>query len=453
MLGLVQYEAELEVYAPDLIIADEVHKLKNRRSAVTRRVGRYMHQHPETRFVGLSGTIMRRSLLEFAHILRWCLKDNAPIPSHYNEVEEWASALDEDVSGRPGDELGRLEPGALLQLCTADELASESPMTAARKGFRRRLVETPGVIATAGNGERVDCPIRISAVTYPMQRQTDEAFHKLRSLWLAPADDYPLTSGAEIWAHAKALALGLTYVWNPRPPREWLEPRRDWGAFVRSVISHSRTLDSEKHVADAVLSGRIDDEGALQRWLAVRDTFEPNSVPVWHDDSALRRCAEWAAEEPGIVWTEHAFFAERLAELTGLTYYGAKGLDRDGRFIDDADSTRSAIVSIDANREGRNLQAKWSRNLITSPPEGSDVWQQTIGRTHRTGQTADEVIVDVLLGCAEHANAWRGVEAFDCRGRMARRLRNRDVRWRTLARWDKRPETPPIHLAPEYGRD
>jgi hypothetical protein len=42
MLGRVQSAAFLEKYQPDLIIADEVHKLKNKRAAVTRRVSRYM---------------------------------------------------------------------------------------------------------------------------------------------------------------------------------------------------------------------------------------------------------------------------------------------------------------------------------------------------------------------------------------------------------------------------
>ena len=35
------------------------------------------------------------------------------------------------------------------------------------------------------------------------------------------------------------------------------------------------------------------------------------------------------------------------------------------------------------------------------------MWQQMIGRTHRPGQQADEVEVEVLLGCLEHVNAWR----------------------------------------------
>ena len=46
-----------------------------------------------------------------------------------------------------------------------------------------------------------------------------------------------------------------------------------------------------------------------------------------------------------------------------------------------------------------------------SPPDGWDVWQQTIARTHRPGQKADEVTVDVLIGCREHVKAWRSAIA------------------------------------------
>jgi hypothetical protein len=109
----------------------------------------------------------------------------------------------------------------------------------------------------------------------------------------------------------------------------------------------------------------------------------------------------------GLVCVEHVEFAERLAQLSGCPYYGAKGLTTDGEFIDDANPKRCAILSVDANKEGRNLQSKWSRNLLVTPPPGSDELQQIIARTHRPGQTADEVEVDVFLGCMEHANAWR----------------------------------------------
>jgi hypothetical protein len=409
MLGRVQAANELEIHNPDLIIVDEAHKLKNTRAAVTRRVSRWMHTHPETKFVAMTGSIMRKSLRDFAHILRWCLKDGAPVPKTHDELDEWAAALDEVMP--QGDELARFEPGALLSLCSTEERARDLPVIAARKGFRRRLLETPGVILTGTGGglaaEVVDSEIHIRAVTYSVSSATERAFHKLRSEWLSPADDWPLMSGAEVWADAKELALGLTYTWDPRPPEEWLGPRREWGAFVREVISHSRTWDSELQIAQAIVAGRVDDEGRLARWQAVRDTFVPNTVPVWFDDSVLLLCAAWAKEAPGIIWTEHSHFAERLAKETGLAYYGPKGLTPSGAFINDAPPGVSVIASSDANREGRNLQGKWSRNLVTSANEGSDWWQQLIGRTHRPGQSAGRVTVDVLLGCVEHANAWR----------------------------------------------
>jgi hypothetical protein len=44
----------LEEWVPDTIIADEVHKLKNRDTATTSRVMRYFEAHPATRFCGCS---------------------------------------------------------------------------------------------------------------------------------------------------------------------------------------------------------------------------------------------------------------------------------------------------------------------------------------------------------------------------------------------------------------
>ena len=451
ILGRAQSASELEAYRPDLIVCDEVHKLKNRRAAVTRRVSRYMHDHPETLFVALSGTIMRRSLLEFGHILRWALKDGAPVPRTHDELEAWASALDEDLSGRPGEELGRLEPGALLDLCNEEELR-ELPLTAARRGFRRRLVDTPGVVASEGGGERVDCSIHLRALRYEVAAVTEQHFATLREHWKLPSGE-TLSQGVDVWRHARELALGLHYEWDPPAPDPWLEGRRAWAAFVRETLSRSRTLDSELQVAQAVAAGKLSDGGLLAAWKAIRDTFEPNTVPVWHDDSALRLCAGWL-RTPGVVWTEHGFFAERLSEVTGVPYYGAQGLDANKRFIDDAPAGSSAIVSIDANREGRNLQTKWNRCLFTSPPEGADVWQQAIGRFHRPGQTEDEVQVDVLLGCAEHANAFRkalaGARAVQDTTGAESKLLLADIEWPSDqeiskycgARWGGEKESP-----------
>ena len=403
MLGLVQSARDLDVYAPDLIIADESQKLKNRDAAVTRRVERYLEEHPDTKVVAMTGTLQRKSLRDFAHILRWALKDKAPVPMRDSEVEEWALALDETLE----NEFKRIQPGALLELADPKEIEEYGELVAARRGFRRRLRETPGVVASAESGTAVEAGLVIRAIKYDVSPMIQEFYETLRNEKIAPTGE-ELWEAAEVWKHARELALGFCQRWDPPAPEDWKAARKAWFQFVRGVLQRSRTWDSPDHVAQACDMGKLPSD-KLEAWRKLRDApnaFVPNPVPVWHDDTALKVCAKWM-KKPGLVWTEHVPFAERLAEMTGAKYYGARGLAADGEFIDDADPSKAIIVSVDANREGRNLQRKWHRNLITTMPEGWDVFHQLVGRTHRPEQPAEEVIVDILLGCAEHNRAWR----------------------------------------------
>ena len=452
MLSRVEHSRELETYRPDAIIVDEVHILKNLDAAVTKRVARYMADNPQTAFVGMSGTVMRKSLHDFAHLLRWALKLNAPLPMHPNDLAEWARALDEgpDVTQQGWQE--KPDPGALLDFATPEDwfAVEGDPLRAARRGFRRRLLETPGVVASAGDGEAVGASIYVSIELTKMKPITDEHFALVRAFELPGG--IPLSLGSEVWRHARELALGFHYEWDPRPPEWWMKPRKEWCSFVRDTLSRSRTLDSELQVAQAILHGRsicgtcngtgaiphpedetsmtcepcngtgrggerLQDGGVYARWMAVRKEFTPNTVAVWHDDTILRKCEAWGRKAPGIIWTEHALFAERLARETGFAYFGESGWTLDGqRHIehDDVQNGPTIIASIRANKDGKNLQGSelkgtrgFARMLYPSPPEGWDVWQQSIARVHRPGQRADAVEIDVLFGCREHVNAWQ----------------------------------------------
>ena len=222
--------------------------------------------------------------------------------------------------------------------------------------------------------------------------------------WTTP-DGWAFGNPIEFRMYLRQLALGFHGVWDPRPPQEWIEARRDWAGFVRETLEESQSLDTELQVANAVDEGRLSTT-TLERWRAVRDTFTIQPKDVWHDDAALEACKLWMERERGIVWCEHRFFARKLAAMTGATYYGANGLSEGGDSITVVKPGRAIIASVQANSAGRNLQM-FSTNLVTSCPPSGQTVEQLIGRTHRFGQEADEVTVDVLLGCREHHDAFQ----------------------------------------------
>lgn len=397
-LGRAQAADALEAYKPDFVILDECHKVKNRHAAVSRRVIRFFQTHPEVQCVALSGTITKRSLFDYAHMLKWCLSPKkTPLPLRHADLELWADALDER-KGNPG-EVRRADPGALEIFCNEEEKKiwdHGDKRRAARSAYRRRLIETEGVIASYETP--IDATLTLSAVEPAVSAKVEEAFEKLRRTWETP-DGWPISDGLTMARHARELALGFFYVWDPRPPRHWLDARREWCAFVRKVLKHSHKLDSELQVRRA-----YPDDPLLKKWQAVAKDFEPNTKPVWLDTSVLEWCAAWAEENKGIVWTEHTCFGERLQEH-GLTYYGKRGEDSMGRPIEAHEPGTPLVASIASNAEGRNLQA-WSDNLITSFPPGGTLAEQLLGRTHRPGQEADEVSFDIVVTCAEHVGAF-----------------------------------------------
>jgi hypothetical protein len=412
MLGLVQSAQKLDYIRPDLIIADECHYLKNHRAGRTRRVTRYMREHPETRFVGVSGTVMKGSIKDFAHLLRWSLKAGAPIPVTDDETDTWADALDEKVNP-----LGRRQPGALFDLA-AEPLDCAYGTTQARRVFQSRLLQTKGVVASSKT-DGVTCSLRIAALEYRPAAITEQHIDAMRRgvkdasgefvvlPWSTP-DGWTFSQAIEFRMYLRQLALGFHSVWDPRPPPEWITARRDWAVYVRETLAHSRTLDTELQVANAADTGRLGELGKeiLGAWRAVRDTFKIQPRDVWHDDTAIQTCASWMKDNPGIVWTEHVFFARKLARETGATYYGANGLSDSGESITGVKPGRAIIASVQANSTGRNLQM-FSANLVTSCPPGPAIVEQLIGRTHRDGQEADTVTVDILLGCLEHHDAFQ----------------------------------------------
>lgn len=391
LLGLVQHAQLLFRYLPDLVICDEAHCVRNLRASRTRRLARYLTAHPNTKFVALSGTLVARSLHDYAHYFTWALRDRSPVPSTWSDLEAWSEAA---FSVRKEYQPRRLGLGAL-------EVFGGS-VEAAQAGFQQRLVDTQGVVTTQDAG--ISASLTIHRVRFEVPPQITRALADLRDTWVT-LDGWPLSDPMAVTRHLRELVLGFYYVWDPRPPPAWLLPRREWAATCRHILeSNRRDLDSELAVTQAVDAGHYPAaSGALTAWRAVRPTFEAHVRPVWLDTYAVEWCAKWLLEA-GICWTEQSAFARKLEEVSGVPYFGPQGRDARGRYVESMQGA-SIIASIKANSEGKNLQA-WNRNLVSSCPSTGECWEQLLGRTHRFGQEADEVTCDLLLLSAEQERAW-----------------------------------------------
>jgi len=398
--------AELNAFRPDLVVADEAYSFKNPRAACTIRMHRYLTKtNPDAGYVDMSGTMTKRSIMDYYHRLNWAIQDGfQALPRKHTECRDWADAIDEKVSPT-----GRLMPGALLQMCTDEEIQrigkdtrKSTAIEVTRTAYARRLMSAPGMVGTE---EMFDgaMSLRITGHEFEPGPVVVEAFKRLRDAWELP-DGHPIESPAELWRHARELIQGLFYKWDPPPPREWLMIRKIWSATVRQILRDFRDLESPLMAVRAVDDGRIKwAKEALEDWRAIKDTYTPNTVATWIDDACLKWVEGWASKNVGIIWCWETKFAERLSERTGLPYYGRKGLCGK-RMIEDERGT--CIASIKANYKGRNLQ-HYSRNLIVSIPPGGEMHEQLLGRTHRDYQEADEVSADLLLGCYEQWHVFR----------------------------------------------
>ena len=378
-------------YRPDGIIIDECHMFKHPDSARTMRLMRYFAAYPETLLVAGTGTLCRRSTKEYRHLERLARPENSVFPRDNAEADDWADAIDFEPASP-------LAPGALEMLQEQGE--------SLRRAWGRRLAETPGIIFTTSSS--CSAELRIRGVETEPPETIASALEKLQTTWCTPGGE-ECESGLDLHRHAKELSCGFYYRWvwpvgkdgKPEVNRRWLEARKAWRKYVREKIVYGRVFDSPLLVEKAVIRGDLYSP-QYQDWLDVRDEYDPVTEPVWTDlflADVVRGCLDH--EGSTLIWVEHDAVGRMLSEQLDLPYFaaGVTGetiCSRAGQHV---------ILSAHAHKTGKNLQA-WSRNLVVSPPSSGADWEQLLGRTHRQGQKAHEVLCDVLL----HTSAMQ--EAF-----------------------------------------
>lgn len=406
----------LDRIKPTLIVADEVHRLKDKNAARTKRWLRHMRASGAD-LVAMTGTPMNRSPREFAHIAHYALRRTSPFPNPnkaWKTLVEWSEAL-----GSPKKHEQPRRPGILTEFLTDDEKAQLKGLsvlegqTIVVQGFHRRLRSTAGVVV--GAQSEADMALVVAARRPAIPPHLNAFMANVRKTWVI--GDEEIEEAPRMWAIMRQLALGFYYEWDwpgGVKDEEWLAARAAWHKEVRFFLQHSARpgMDSPGLLAMAAESGRWPSQ-AWPAWKLVKHRKPPPIKTVWLTDYAVRDVAAFLAEDPeapAIVWYEQKSFGAALeaAAKSGQlpnTVFVPPG-DSKVLELNLLDNPPHVVLSIGSFREGKNLPA-WCRNYITSPPASGQLMEQIIGRTHREGQKADEVLVEIAAQTADFEGAFQ----------------------------------------------
>lgn len=384
--------------APDLIVADEAHCLKDRKAARTKRFLRVFKElESKPKFIALSGTMTSKSIKDYAHLSELALGSNTPLPTHWPTLDQWSAALDPLKFN--------IAPGALMKLC-AD---NETP----REGFRRRLVETPGVLATSESAVGTSLIIAQQPAE-PLPFGLSSELDKLRATWQRP-DGEELKDIIEFHATATQMSCGFFYRWVWPPGcdaqliKRWLAARSSYNKEVREKLKRAGAFMDSPGLLDDAAQRHVDGyKGELpvwksehyREWKEVEKLIEPTTEAVWLSKWLVQNAYNWAQKHPGgIVWYQHRCFGEELQKL-GLKRFGAGdkaniALREHCEAIALGAKKVAICASVRAHGTGKNLQSAFNENLICNPLSDAAAWEQLIARTHRPGQMEDEVRVYV----------------------------------------------------------
>jgi hypothetical protein len=408
---------------PDLIIADEGHRLANRRSSQTGRFLRYMEQYgDQVRFCVWSGTLVKKSICDQSHLAAHALGEGSPMPVDPDEMEAWGLVVDEST---------RADTTSSVAIDLYREFANTRPPAGAmqwsvvtaqeklRLGYQKRVSSTLGIVSTASGS--VDCSLYIKEKAVPkLPDAVRQALEGVRNEGVRP-DGEVLVEDIDKFRCASEVACGFYYRWvfPKNEPVElikrWFAARKAWNKELREKLIYAEEhMDSPMLCAHAAERAwrEVPYEGDLPvwkaetwpEWAAVKDLVYHESRPVWIDEFMAKDAAEWALKNKGVVWYMSDAFGKKVAQLAGLPCHGG-GPDAEKNILAEK-GDRSVIVSFKAHGQGRDgLQRLFSEQYFPQFPTSGNLWEQGLGRLHRQGQEADEVTTWLPLHVQENRDA------------------------------------------------
>lgn len=428
----------LDQIEPGLIIADEAHRLRNRDAARTKRVMEYIDEH-SPRLVLLSGTITKKGVKDYWHLIRAALRENCPLPLSAQLAEDWGDVLDSKNSA-PSD-AAKAELRGLVEWARKNfpQESFDFDLTGFRTAYQKRFCTAPGVVTTGS----VDFGCSLHIVNTPaVYSKDDEGYKLMNDLMRKVVDEWVTPNGDEIdcalekykWQYELSAGFYNERFWpEPGPKasadviersklyhkalnkyhralRKWLMAHASDGLDTPMLVANNMSKHGSRDVGDDEFEcGSTDDydvDTLYGFWTKKNEAdfegrIERDKRVVRVYDYKVKHAVKWAkklAEKKqagGIVWFFHYGVGNWLLEefqKAGLDpVWGPAGAD--ARVLDKDNKGRWLILSIQAHGEGKELQHHQNQ-LFVQFPRSATLAEQSIGREHRLGQEADELVVD-----------------------------------------------------------
>ncbi len=441
MLSTPDSVDNLNAINPTLIICDEAHNLKNRKAARTNRLFTFIEKHKPAG-VCMSGTITQKSIKDYFHLIKWCLNRHCPLPLSTHLANDWAVVLDSAATQNGNQWVSETQQGPLLPLI--DWARSTFPLggpyeeniAGFRKAYDARFRTAPGVVSS-GDAEigtsltLSNKPVKVSD-KYPGYARLEELGTQVTETWTTPNGDEidhaihlwkwlneiygagfynELTwPEADVYAKRKGIAEALAGETITRAKehhsygqiyyktlRRWLEgnskPKLDTPFLVGSNMSTYGARDVGAELYDPWRDWKdLDFEGRPDR----------DSRAVRVCDFKIQACVQWATQfadktEGCIIWYYHQAVGTWLrqeleARLPCEIMHCPAGERFNQMMIDTSNKNKIVLASMTAHGTGKNLQ-HFQHQYFMQWPRPAMKAEQTLGRTHRNGQLADELVV------------------------------------------------------------
>jgi len=423
----------LDAIRPGLIICDEAHRLKNKNAARTKRLMKYISTYRPAG-VCLSGTITSKSVRDYYHLIRWCLGPNNPLPNTASLANEWAAVIDAGGEILEGQHCNTISLLPLVEWALTNFPKEKLPQNVAgfRKAYKSRLTTTPGVHSSG------DLDIKVSLViqNVPVENyESRQGWSELEELIRQVEEENKTPNGDEIdhaihkWKWFNELTVGFynELVWPTTEKyaqrksisvgeaedildraRLYFEASQDYQRSLRSWLGDKQRtgmdtpdlvgLDMYQHGADNVGS-ELYDAWAYRKALDFEDRPDRDSKAVRVCDYKINQGLNWAKEHVecgGIIWVMHQEIGTWMMEVlreAGLDAVHCPAGDRGNKAIlNSKNAGKILVTSIPAHCTGKNVQDRFCFQKFLEWPRNPIQSEQILGRLHRNGQKADEVV-------------------------------------------------------------